>query len=903
MDIQFQTPWLLYLIWTVPALAALWVVIQRRARRALDAFVAPAMQAKLIPPQRAARQYWQTALVAIGSLLLLLAAAGPRWGEREETVLHQSRDLVIAMDVSFSMLANDVHPSRLERAKVDAMDLISSLKGDRAALLAFRAKPALVCPLTTDYAFLRQALAGIGTGSAPRGETDIGAAISRALDAFSETEASHKAILLISDGEDLSGLAIEMAETAGKRGIPIYTIGIGSRAGSTIPDPQNPGEVIRFEGKPVTTRLDHESLLTIARKSGGSYIPVETAGTTSTTLGTIYSDHLRNVSRRELAESRRRRAVERYQWFLLPAFLLLSAACTLSRGRLATGPRKPALTAATLLLAWFLPAGILPCIAAASTNANALPVSTSPSNLQSQVSDPGTPASGSQPAPSRLTGHAAAREAQRLYRKGDFEAAAGLYHRAAQDSPRDTGRTYLFNEGAALAGAGKFKDSADIFRSLSLQGRRGELDAAPALGNVLYQEANTADAGTPEGAESRATALRLAGEAFKEAWRTDSESEARHDLALTLKQLPAAEENAKALRLAKQYEKTPAPDMAAEMLKIQRELASAIALAATNAVPERIAAFEALAQRQRDNADRWMPLKAKLAEALAQQNGQQQNEEAQKAIRALYALMDLTRDNMRDGHLRLRDIDTEAFRPVKLAEQGTYQLWKAVAPHEGLLREGIVQQTNAIEQVSGKQTPDPVLTTSALQQESAALTDLFRTRFEQAVPPEGTVPAKNEATEAAADGNTNGVPAPEGITPEVRRKIMDLAAETAGIQRHAAEHIAKGASSEALASQMTARDKLLEIADLLPKPPPQQQQQPPPEQKPPEQKPEQQPEPQPEAQQQENPEKQPEPSVTPENEDDVQKLLRRAMEREREFEEEKRRRQNRIPLPPSARDW
>jgi len=884
MNIQFQTPWLLYLIWVVPALAALWIALQHRALRALEAFVAPAMQPKLLPSHRPARQYVQTSLVTIGSLLLLLAAAGPRWGEREETVLHQSRDLVIAIDVSLSMLANDVHPSRLERAKVDAMDLVASLKGDRAALIAFRAKPALVCPLTTDYAFLRQALAGIAPGSAPRGETDIGAAIARALDAFAEKEASHKAVLLISDGEDLSGLAIEMAENAGKRGIPIYTIGLGSRTGSTIPDPQNPGQVIRFEGEPVLTRLDHESLLTIARKSGGSYIPIETAGTTSTTLGTIYSDHLRNVSRRELAESRRRRAVERYQWFLLPAFVLLATACTFSRGRLATSRRKTRPLAAAILLAALLPA-------AATAQSSGMPTTNvTPPTPQSPDSGPRSP-------DEDLTGHAAARKAQRLYRKGDFESAAALYRKAIAGSSRDAERAYRYNEAVALAAAGNYREAAERFRSLALQGRRGEPDAAPALGTVLFQAAAQADATTADGATARASDLRQAGEAFKEALRANPQSDARHNLARVLGEIPPAEENAKALRLARQYEQTPAPAMAAEMLSIQREITAAITPAATNSIPERIAAFEALAQRQNDNADRWMPLRAKLAEAIAQQaGGQQDNEDTRKAIRSLYALMDVTQGNMSESHHRLRDIEPDGFRPAKLAEQGSYQLWKSVASHEMLLGEGIAQQTNAIEQVAGNQQPDPVMTTSELQLEAAALTDLFRTRFEQAVPPEGTVPPKDDPPSAPQDGDA---PEPEGITPETRQKILELAGETAAIQRDASGRIIKGDSPGALAAQQTARDKLLEIADLLPKPPPRQQDQPPPEQ---------QPDQQPDTQEQPPEDQKPPPDEkqgnnNPETEDDVQKILRRAMEREREFEEEKRKRQERIPLPPSARDW
>ena len=897
MNLTFQTPWLLYLLWIVPALAALWIAMHRRARRALDTFIPSAMQAKLLPARGQARPVWQTVLVAIGSLLLLVAAAGPRWGEREETVLQQSRDLVIAIDVSQSMLANDIHPSRLDRAKVDAMDLIASLQGDRAALLAFRAKPALVCPLTTDYAFLRQALAGITTGSAPRGETDIGSAIARALDAFSETEASHKAVILISDGEDLSGLALEMAEKAGERGIPIYTVGYGSRTGSTIPDPQSPGNVLRHEGEAVITKLNHESLLTIAQESGGSYIPIETAGMSETTLGTIYSDHLRNVTRRVLAETRRRRAVERYQWFLLPAFLLLAAACTLSRGRLATGPRTPRAAAAiALITALLLQSGNL---RADSPTTHTLPTAQDSATNATAQAQTTAPALASAPAlPDEfagLTGHRAARQAQKAYRHGDYETAAALYRRAVTDSSPRTAQAYRFNEAAALAAAAQHREAADGFRALSLQDRCGETEATPALGATLYQLAASTSVTNAAGAAARRDALRQAGEAFKATLHNRPGADAaRHDLALTLKQLPDAEQQAKVLRLAEQYAQTQAPALASEMLAIQREIAAAIGPAATNRAPVRIAAFEALATRQQENADRWLPLKQKLAEALAQQQ-QPQDDQSQQALAVLFSLMDVTQQNMIDSFHQLRDIEPDAFRPAKLAEQGNYQLWKAVAPHEMLLGEDITQQTNAIAQVAGQQPPDPTLSTAELQQESASLTDRFRMRFEQAVPPEGNLQPPAEDADEDAE--------PQGISAETRAQIVELATETAGIQRDAAALIKASKLDEAMAAQLTARDKLREIAELLPKPPPQQQQQDEQKQDPPPQQPDQQQEqPQPQDQKDEpQPEEKPEPDKQPES--DVQKLLQRALEREREFEEEKRKRQNRIPLPPSARDW
>ena len=335
MTIQFAHPGVLFLLWLIPVVGLWWILTNRNRERALTQFIAPAMQQKLRPAASRHRIPWQTGLVLAGLSLLLIAAARPQWGMREEMVFRRARDLVIALDVSRSMLANDVHPNRLARAKADILDLIKDLRGDRAALMAFRHKAVLVCPLTTDTAFLRQALDSIDNQSAPRGETDIGDAILKSLDAFDTADASHKAIILISDGEDLQGHAQEAAKIAAERGIPIFTVGIGNRVGSHIPDSEAAQGIAVYKGEPVTTRLDHDALLAIARTTQGVYVPLEQASTATTTLGTLYKDHLRNIAARDLEETLQRRRIERYEWFLVPSFLCLLGAAALSRGRLA----------------------------------------------------------------------------------------------------------------------------------------------------------------------------------------------------------------------------------------------------------------------------------------------------------------------------------------------------------------------------------------------------------------------------------------------------------------------------------------------------------------------------------------------------------------------------------------
>ena len=330
---RFAYPYILLSLSLIPLIGVTWLWLHRRAQQRLALLIAPALQAKLMPARPQATFYIQFVLVLAGLTLLAFAAARPQWGRKDEKVFTRGHNLVIALDVSRSMLAADVHPNRLERAKTDIMDLIEDLKGDRAALLAFRNKGSLLCPLTTDYAFLRQALDGVSPESAPRGETDLGDAIRKALAALDPALDEYNAILLISDGEDLKGGALEAAAEAARRNIPIFTVGIGDPSGTTIPGEGGKG-VQQFKGTAVQTKLMDETLDAIAKASNGRYIPLGTAGTAHTTLGSIYRRHLRTIAAKEQQEQIENRYQERYQLFLFPAALCLLAAAWLSRGRL-----------------------------------------------------------------------------------------------------------------------------------------------------------------------------------------------------------------------------------------------------------------------------------------------------------------------------------------------------------------------------------------------------------------------------------------------------------------------------------------------------------------------------------------------------------------------------------------
>ena len=328
---RFANPIFLALVAIVPVAGLWWAFLRARREKALSRLVAPSLRGRLMPP---GANLWglQAALVLSGLFLCLFSAARPQWGKSTEKIVERSRNVVVAIDVSRSMLATDVRPNRLERAKADVADLIDSLEGDRCALVAFRRTGVVICPLTTDHGFLRGALEQMTPESAPRGETDLGSAIRAALDALDPAADDHNAIIVISDGGDLRGEAIANSELARKRKIPIFTVGIGDpRVGAPIPAEDGRG-LMKFKGETVKVKLEETALKAIAEASRGRYVPLATAGTAETTLGAIYRRFLRQVAAKEQNEEAER-AAERYQVFLMPGLCLLIAGACLSKGR------------------------------------------------------------------------------------------------------------------------------------------------------------------------------------------------------------------------------------------------------------------------------------------------------------------------------------------------------------------------------------------------------------------------------------------------------------------------------------------------------------------------------------------------------------------------------------------
>ena len=317
--IQWRDPLSLVALAALPALVGFLWWAYRRREQALATFVAtallPAVAPDLEPRRRVIR--WTLLTVAVGCLGLALA--GPMWGFRWQEVHRQGIDLVIAIDTSRSMLATDVKPNRLARAKLAVQDLVGELHGDRVALIAFAGGAFLQCPLTLDYGAFAQSFDATEVGIIPKGGTSLTDAIDVSLQAFEGRQGSHQALVLITDGEDHEGKVKDAAKRAADRGVKIYTVGIGTSEGELVPG-ESGGYVKDRAGQVVKSRLDEETLKEVAVDTGGVYLH---AAGPSLGLGELYRDYIDTMEKRELKSTLERRFEHRYQIPLAIALVLL----------------------------------------------------------------------------------------------------------------------------------------------------------------------------------------------------------------------------------------------------------------------------------------------------------------------------------------------------------------------------------------------------------------------------------------------------------------------------------------------------------------------------------------------------------------------------------------------------
>ena len=316
----------LYLLWLVPLLIVFYLYIFHRKRKALETFASAHLLPHLDVSVSRARQKAKPALLILVFALLVFTLTRPAWNPQPQEIKRWGRDVVSLIDVSRSMLAEDLRPNRLERTKLAIRDVLEVLEGDRVAVVAFAGSAVVKCPLTLDYGFFRLALEDISVESISRGGTLIGDAIRKTVqEVFDDPVKKFKDIILITDGEDHDSFPVEAAKEAGEKGIRIIAVGLGEEEeGQRIPITDKSGNrtFLKYQGKEVWSRLDGDTLRKIVNVSnGGKYFGVAT-GTID--LGDIYRQLIVEAEKRELESRTIKRYQEKFQIFLGLAFGLLS---------------------------------------------------------------------------------------------------------------------------------------------------------------------------------------------------------------------------------------------------------------------------------------------------------------------------------------------------------------------------------------------------------------------------------------------------------------------------------------------------------------------------------------------------------------------------------------------------
>jgi Ca-activated chloride channel family protein len=321
---SFGRPLALLLLVLVPIVIVLMRQGDQLVRKRLERIVASRLLPSLTDPVDKRLRRWRRFLFLAALACFVVALAQPQWGEIQEVQNFRGRDILLAIDTSKSMLSTDVVPSRLARAKLAAEDLIESMPGDRFGLLAFAGDAQVEAPLTIDYDTVIATINELNTSTVARGGTDIAAAIRAGELILGRNGESYKALVLITDGEELDEDGVAEAQRASKSGIRIFTVGVGSSDGAAIPLPN--GQLLRDStGKVVKTRLDEARLKAIAQITGGFYLHLG-----PDTVLRLVRDGINRLGDSSLGGRTFRTPIERYQMPVVLGLLLLIISSILS---------------------------------------------------------------------------------------------------------------------------------------------------------------------------------------------------------------------------------------------------------------------------------------------------------------------------------------------------------------------------------------------------------------------------------------------------------------------------------------------------------------------------------------------------------------------------------------------
>ena len=321
---RFANIEMLWWLITIPVFVIAYIIITKRKQRQLMEFGDPELMAQLMPDASKSRPIVKFTLLMVALVLLIMAAARPQYGQQEKTVKRQGIEVMVALDISNSMLAEDVAPNRLDRAKQMLSKMIDNMTDDKVGLVVFAGEAFTQLPITCDYVSAKMFLNTISPKLIPTQGTAIGAALQTAIRSFGSQESdAGRAIILITDGENHEDDATAVAKQAQELGIQVFVIGIGKPEGSPIPVPGTNDYIKDRSGQVVVSRLNEEMCHEIAQAGKGAYVRCDNTNTAMRAL----QQELNRIATTDLETTVYADYNEQYQSFLLIALLLLVIDC------------------------------------------------------------------------------------------------------------------------------------------------------------------------------------------------------------------------------------------------------------------------------------------------------------------------------------------------------------------------------------------------------------------------------------------------------------------------------------------------------------------------------------------------------------------------------------------------
>ncbi|HEY0029646.1 MAG TPA: VWA domain-containing protein [Bacteroidia bacterium] len=319
---QLENKYYLYALGIIPLLVIVYWLVSRWRKKALASFGDIAVISQLFPDVSSTKRIWKFILYLFAFALLIVGIVNPQVGTKLEEVKRKGADLMLCLDVSNSMRAEDIQPNRLEKSKQAISQLIEKLEGDRIGIIVFGGEAYVQLPITTDYSAAKLFLESINTDMIPTQGTAIGKAIDKAMESFGKDEGKNKAIVIITDGENHEDDAVRAAETAAGKGITIHTIGMGSAEGAPIPlfkgNPQG-GFRKDKEGNTIVTKLNEPMLQEIAAAGNGIYVR---ATNTDAGLNNVLNA-IDKLEKQQFESKLYSDYEDRFQWFVAAALVIL----------------------------------------------------------------------------------------------------------------------------------------------------------------------------------------------------------------------------------------------------------------------------------------------------------------------------------------------------------------------------------------------------------------------------------------------------------------------------------------------------------------------------------------------------------------------------------------------------